>query len=642
MTYITLDFGSSNSGAVLNTQGREYQPDDLLFIHRQDGNGFLKQPTVFWIKRSLLDEDVINEDNINIYSCVFYEPKDMSIANFVWCKDQTAKMLPTIYQNRDEWVKIKHPKMELYRLGEKISNDSMIKGDDGKYYLIRRILYLFFSVIKKECIHKIHAVGNIVSFEDAVWNITLPGLAIWNQSVVDFLRNIAKSVFGDRVAFYSEAECALIGINLAGNAGLNFEENRHSIVVDLGGGTADICVMKESVNEDGTNTFDEQKTTKDNEDSTTSICAGGNDIDKNFITFFCEYLAEGIDLDDTPVICMYNAFASENPAGAMTFDTQWKNLQNSEIINENNVTFSPGRQFVDWLKIHYPHAARKKDDYGEFSLDGKALYENVFRPVYEKICHSVEIHIEEAYRKGLDLKFLYFAGGLSLDKNLKRLITALVKNRYPNIKIKETSGSAVIGAVQRGGNHIAVNEEKLIRRMARKTFYTSFALQFNGNESELRATLISTIREVYYLRVNTWLTDEEINNALNEQWSNMQIDYTDGTVSYLSPLCVRFAPVSKKLPILIHPIDPDKQTGLKVKVYSSTSGLNIFENNNDNVIDEGEFSYDFGHCWNTAKLVFDPTFSSAVEGTASFYLTDSDDQKKLKEFIIHNVSKRGF
>lgn len=30
MAYITLDFGSSNSGAVLNTAGKEYNPDELI------------------------------------------------------------------------------------------------------------------------------------------------------------------------------------------------------------------------------------------------------------------------------------------------------------------------------------------------------------------------------------------------------------------------------------------------------------------------------------------------------------------------------------------------------------------------------------------------------------------------------------
>lgn len=69
MAYITLDFGSSNSGAVLNTAfGKEYNLSDLIYVHRQDGDaGFTKQPTVFWIKRSLIDKTSITESDIKIF-----------------------------------------------------------------------------------------------------------------------------------------------------------------------------------------------------------------------------------------------------------------------------------------------------------------------------------------------------------------------------------------------------------------------------------------------------------------------------------------------------------------------------------------------------------------------------------------------
>jgi hypothetical protein len=637
MTYITLDFGSSNSGAVLNTQGKEYSPNDLLFIHRQDETGILKQPTVFWIKRSLLEKNVVNDSDINIFSCVYYEPDNMSTANFVWCRDQIRKMLPTIINNQEEWVRIKHPKMELYKLGETISDNSTIKGNDNRDYSLKRILHLFFSVIKKECMRKVQGVVGIATTGETMWNITLPGLAIWNQEVVNFIRDIAKPIFGDNVAFYSEAECALLGINLSLGSGIDFEENRHSLVVDLGGGTADICIMRESLNEDGTNTFDEQKTTKGDKDSTSSICAGGNDIDRGFISFFCDYLADGIDLEDTSVVCIYNAFAFENPAGAMIFDSQWKDLQKSDQINEKTINFNPGRPFREWVKIHYQDAAKKMYD-GEFPLDGDSLRKNVFMPIYEKICHSIEEHVDVAKKKGINLKVLYFAGGLSLDKNLRSKITDVVRKRFPNITVRETSGVAAIGAVQRGGNHISVNKEKLIRRMARRTFYVEFGLKINGDINTARKILTEKIRDEYADQVNISLTDVEINKMLDEQWHDMEI--RNGLIIYLSPLCVRFAPVFKQVSLTITPTNPGKQKGADVRVFSSSSGLKIFKNSE--VKDEGQFTYDFGYCWEQAKLVFDPTASNAVEGIASFYLTDNDSNKKLKGFIIHNVSKRGF
>ena len=93
MAYITLDFGSSNSGAVLNTAfGNEYNPAELIYIHRQDGDaGFTKQPTVFWIKKSLLTKSYITESDINVYSCVYCDEEYYDSANFIWCQNQIKK-----------------------------------------------------------------------------------------------------------------------------------------------------------------------------------------------------------------------------------------------------------------------------------------------------------------------------------------------------------------------------------------------------------------------------------------------------------------------------------------------------------------------------------------------------------------------
>ena len=118
MAYITLDFGSSNSGAVLNTAfEREYNPSDLIFVHKQEGDaGFTKQPTIFWIKRSLLEKTSYSESDINIFSCVFYdEEKYLEDANFIWCQNQIKKCIPALSKSRD-WVRVNIPKWNSIRL----------------------------------------------------------------------------------------------------------------------------------------------------------------------------------------------------------------------------------------------------------------------------------------------------------------------------------------------------------------------------------------------------------------------------------------------------------------------------------------------------------------------------------------------
>lgn len=641
MAYITLDFGSSNSGAVLNTAfEKEYNPSDLIYVHRQDGDaGFTKQPTVFWIKRSLIEKLAIYDSDINVYSCVFYEEERfLENANFIWCQNQIKKALPRLVDNK-EWVRIQYPKMELYKSGNHSPADTLIRASDGSQFLLQKILKIFFLVIKKECLYKATEAGFVLAADDVNWGITVPGLAIWNQDAVSVIKDVAYSVFGDNLTLWSEPECALIGINLSGKAEIDFVKDRYSLIADLGGGTADICVMQEKLNPDGTNTFDEIKSTSEGKDSTTSERVGGNDIDRNFKSFFCESLAKGVEMDDTP-IWLYANFLVDNPKGSMEFDKKWEDLRRlffSDEIEEQTIHFNPGRAYKDWLMTHCPAAARKKDEYGEFSFDVDELRKYVFEPVYGKILKSIEENLSVLKNKQITLDVIYFAGGLSLDKKLKKLIKKLSCQYFPYVRFIEASDGAVVGAVQRGGNHIAANKEKLIRRMSRRTFYTEFIHDFNGNMNDLRDSLKARFKQDYYEHFGIWLSETEINEKLDEQWGNKTIDYSDGSVSYYTPLCLRFAPVTQVQSFFVIPHHPGNQTGVTIKVFSSDKNFILFKN--EDIKEEGEFEYDFGFNWERAKLVFDP-ISNAVEGTALFYLAD-ESGKKLKEFVIKNVSKRG-
>lgn len=637
MAYIILDFGSSNSGAVLNSAGKEYNPDELIYVHRQDDDrGFTKQPTVFWIKRDLIERASISDNDINVFSCVFYEEElYFKNANFIWCKNQVKKALPLL-ANNNEWVRIQHPKMELYRLGNNSPTKTMIRASNGEQFPLQKILRIFFLVIKKECLHRAFRAGLVLAADEINWGITVPGLAIWNQEAVSVMKEVAHAVFGDNLTLLSEPECALIGINLSGKAEVDFVKDRYSLIVDLGGGTADICVMQETLNQDGSTTFDEIKSTKEGKDSTTSKRAGGNNIDQNFKSFFCDSISEDIEVGDVSII-LYTDFLANNPKGAMDFDDEWGRLQFSDEIDEPIVHFNPGRAYKEWLRTHWPKVAKKIDEYGEFSFDGDKLREKVFEPVYGIILNSIKENLAVLKDKKINLDLIYFAGGLSLDKKLTKRIKSLSEKFFPSVKFVEVAAGAVVGAVQRGGNHIAVNKERLIRRMSRKTFYTEFAKKFNGNMDDLRAFLRARIRFDYYDRLGIWLSDTEINEKLNEQWGNKTINYSDGSVSYYSPLCLRFAPVTKVQSLDVLPYSPGNQTGVTIRVFSSDKNFILFKN--EDITEEGMFEYEFGFNWKSAKLVFDP-ISNAVEGTALFYLAD-ENGKKLKEFVIKNVSKRG-
>lgn len=638
--YITFDFGSSNSGAVLNTvDGASYNPSDLIYIHRQDDeDGFTKQPTVFWIKRELLNLNVSSyEQFLKIYSAVFWEKERYAEnANFIWCVEQTKKMIQILSSNSD-WVCFRQPKMALYN-DKRDPVNITIKGSDGNEYKLSTILTIFFSVIKKECFHAASRTQLVLNESDIKWAITVPGLGIWHQKSVEAMRTYAKNAFGTEVSLFSEPECALIGVNLAGNADVDFLPERYSLVADLGGGTADITVVKETLQSDGTQTFDEIKVTSTQHDATISERAGGNDIDNRFHMFFTTTIAgDDLELCDSASELLWNDFIRTEPRGSFSFDKAWHALQFSDEIMENNeIEFCPGRDYMNWLKTHYPHIVNKSD-FGAFTLDSKQLYKKVLEPVYKIILKSLEgilVRFQQEYK---DLSIVYFAGGLSRDKHLKQLIKEIVNKRFPYISYKELSDGSTVGAIQRGGNHIAVFPY-LMRRMSRRTYYVSFAVEYKGSNSAFKNELKAVTR-VYYDKLGMWISDEEFNTAFNEQSSRMYINYSDSSISYLVPLCLKFAPISKLQTFGIQPFQKGR-TAVRVKLYSSDKNLLLFPGEYEDLKFEGEFSYEFGHVWESAELMFD-TLSNAVEGAAIFQLNDSN-HKQLYSFNVKNVSKRGY
>lgn len=637
MAFTSVDFGSKNTGALINvSNGQEYATSDLIFVHQEDSLGMTKQPTVFWIHKNLLSISSPKAEDIRIYSCVFYEDMYADNPNFIWSRNQIKKKIMEISKD-PIWVRFDHPKMEIYRNVNGNLLHKMIKGSDGNEYLLKSVLTIFFTVIRMECIHRAKKADIKLYESEIQWAVTVPGLGIWNQEAVIFVRECAAKAFGENVSIYTEPECALVGSILANNSGMEFVDGRVTIVGDLGGGTSDTTVMREKLNDDGTVSFEELKATPKEKDAVVSEIAGGNDVDRNFYNFFCRSIA-GDDLDDAPAVLLWTDFVKENPKGAFEFEDNWHRLYFSPEINGiegNKVAFCPGREYLNWLKRKYPKIA-EKNEYGFFIFNKDELHSAVFEPVYQIILKALEEVLVSLCENNITPEMFCFAGGLSLDVNLKAKIKSLVRSYFNYIYFKETSTGATIGAIQRGANHIAVNKETLIRRMARKYYYTELAISYNGDDNELKNNLLG-IQQSHYHRLGTWLKEEEFEQAYNEQKANIKIDYGKRKVTYLVPVCLRFAPVTTSQSFIVYPFNYG-QTGVRIYLYSSNRNLQLFPCK-DGLYLEGEFNYDFGYQWETAELDFDPA-SNAVEGQAVFSLCNSSHQK-LYKITIDNVSKRG-
>lgn len=640
MYYVTLDFGSANSGAIINPQGQDYNNNELIYLHQRTADiHSTKQPTVFWVKRDLLEIQNIESGSINIYSCVFYEEEFANNANFIWCREQIAAKLHEI-ANDESWVEIKHPKMSIYRNQNSDFKSLTIEGNRRKSYSLEVVIRLFFMVVRKEAIYRLSKHNIDVNADDIQWGLTVPGLAIWHQNSTQALKEIAKEVFGNNFSMFTEPHSALIGVNTANSNSLNldFENGRYSLVVDLGGGTADICVMRESIMEDGTQVFDEEKFTSTSHDATLSEKAGGNDIDKNFKVYFSDKLSEGTDESlGFPINWLWNTFAREEPIGVYSFEDNWHKLQFSPKINETKIYFDPGREYKLWLRRNYPSIA-DKSDFGEFEFDGQELRDKVFQETYRKIINSTEEILQNTQKKNIELDLVYFAGGLSLDRNLKDRLKALVKSYAPFANFKEVGEGLAIGAIQRGGNHLAVNKGKLLRQMARKTFYAAFSAKFNGSKSDFKEFLKADNRFQYY-KLGIWVDDGDFEKAFSNQEVLMQIDYGIGRVSYLTPICLRFSPISQAQVFDVSPIF-EGQTKLLVRVFSSNENLILFPVESPNLHKVEEFEHEFGYEWKNATIVFDPLSSNAAEGSVQFLLKDANGTI-VKKCIIKNITQRG-
>ncbi len=627
MAYITIDFGSANSGAIINpASGKDYNPNQLIYVHCQDGFiSSTKQPTIFWIKKNLLNAHIQN-DELNIYSCVFYEDqRSNQETNFIWCSNQIKETLDILSADLNNWVCFRNPKMELY-------NDATeIKGSDGEMYDLKQVLSIFFKVIKAECLKKASDANIALGENDIKWAITVPGLVIWNQHARQTLQEVVEPIYGQNISLFSKPECALIGVNISGRgtSEIDFKEGRYSMVIDLGGGTTDICVMKEVMNQEGLQRFEEIKSTPGNRDSTTSVKCGGNEIDRRFVTYFCNYLSQGTNISEPSEL--YNGFINTFPSGGMEFEKKWRELRYSGEINSQDVYFLPGYKFTDWVHNYYPETDTHKENSGFYRLDGKKLQEFVFEPVYRKILSSIKENLDTLRINKIDLEVVYFAGGLSLDKALIKEIEALIREYFPIIQIIKKDGSAAIAAVQTGGNHLSVNKKTLIQRLARKTFYIKFKRKYHGDMAEFKAGLKEIIKNNYE-RMGIWLDYKMIDNLMNSQSANIEIDYSKSAISYMAPICIGLAPIRNIQPFEIKPLN-DTNTRIKFTIWSSNDKYQIFPN--DKLLKEGEFTFDFKSAFHKAYLQFSSS-SNAVEGSSSFVLLDKD-YKKVEEFAMQGV-----
>lgn len=379
---IVIDFGSSNSGAArIDT----YKDGRLVYSTPQfchsDGY-YAKDATWFFIHPKLLERAEINyeslhDDDFRILSRVFMNTLE---PNIIWGRDLISANYQKIKQ--ENWVEFKYFKMMIYL---DVSYPAKLKS-----YPISLIVKIFLRILKIECISVESAFkGRTISSSEIQWGVTIP--SIWTEDNQRLMSDICQNVFGDHVRVLSEPEGLVVSerIHASNNAQLDHSPGKKSIVVDIGGGTTDICLLadKEVISESDSH-FQLLA-------SCDGIGVGGNMIDKDFWIYFLRFISKGITngiiydkLSDDELKNILLQPYIDDLDHAIEMENAWLAFKHKVVKS-----FTIPSDYRKWLinNGHSSVADRVTDILiGQTSFDAAELYEQAFAPTFNKISQCVE------------------------------------------------------------------------------------------------------------------------------------------------------------------------------------------------------------------------------------------------------------
>lgn len=108
------------------------------------------------------------------------------------------------------------------------------------------IIKTFLRVMKIECLElESKRLGRNVKAEEILWGVTIP--SIWTDENKRVMVSLAHEVFTPQTRILSEPEGPLVySLLMSSSQGrVEYQDNRITFVADMGGGTTDICLMKE-------------------------------------------------------------------------------------------------------------------------------------------------------------------------------------------------------------------------------------------------------------------------------------------------------------------------------------------------------------------------------------------------------------
>lgn len=617
---IAVDFGSTNSGCAriysFDEEGR-LKYDTPHLVH--SNGSYAKDNTWFYIRPDLLKRirtsyNTITDDELRIESPMLHTPDP----NLIWGRKAISHNADKLI--KEGWVSFRNFKMMLYHGVDDATLD----------YPLVSIIKIFLRILKLECLHvESEQLGRQVAANEIDWGVTIP--SIWTDANKHIMVDIAHEVFSPTARVLSEPEGPLVANLLlsGGNGRVQFMNGRTSLVIDMGGGTTDICLMKEVLQNDGSFKMEMIANTE-------GSAAGGNNIDEDFYYYLLRFISHGKtsdagvaydQLDEEALFDELFAGYQSQIIDFMDFEDSWTRLKEKRNLASGSVCeFTFTAKYRKWL-IANGHNQVANVVF-ECLTDGCELPADEFRrlvlnPTFDKICNKIKEIIEQN-RDKVNYDNIILAGGLSLNQALTSRIKETVREvlgASGEAAIKESPGLQAGAAIMTGACYMLVNKD-FIKRLARRTYLY---------DSIVTNTIVKVIDDYHEHGIE--LSPNQVNDLYELEiaagYENRAWELGD---VILHPICIKGQLVN---PYLSH-LSSHDQTEVNIEFFSTDGKICIFSNkqnpdiNFEGVIEEKckpNCAYDLEVDFNEAQI------SNALH----YILKEAETGEILSEGFINNV-----
>ncbi|XP_052083291.1 heat shock 70 kDa protein 12B-like isoform X3 [Mytilus californianus] len=444
-----IDFGTTYSGYAFSMRG-DFKEQPLNINANQSWNAGSKQLL------SLKTPTVLLLDKNKTFLSFGYDAENQ----------YTELMMD---EEHEEYYYFHRFKMKLHK-NMPLSTTSVIEDITGKSTLALVVFSLSIQALKDELMETIHQRGLKMTVKDIRWVITVP--AIWTDAAKQFMRKSAEKagIPGENLLIALEPEAASIYCQYLPTEKLNGAEEGFTMsevgtkymIIDLGGGTADMTVHEKQENEK----------LKELCQATGDAC-GGTSIDNEFFQLLVKIVGGPL---------MYS-LSKDNPSAYLDLFREFETIKRTIYPNKSGkVNFTIPFVAIDTLcqknfgeGFKSTVSSCSMSDNISLRHDKMRADADVLKALFSKSMVDIVGHVSNLIKQCEGISMLLLVGGFSESEMLHHAI----RKEFPDkrIIIPEDAGLSVLkGAVLFGHK-----PDYISSRVMRYTYGIGTRLDFNRN-----------------------------------------------------------------------------------------------------------------------------------------------------------------